>query len=1027
MKILESWLKKKKASLCIIAGICALSLFIINNSNEKIIKNTGGTYVVRFKHYGINAAEMERNVTIPLEDAFYSIPGIMSVQSSSENSLSNVFLRFKPGTQGRYEAVRDAAQIIYETLPSSVQRPEILSSNNSMIPVWSAAVITNSPEDKYYIAQILDKIIKPKLESLDGTGEVIVSGISQNEIYLIFDQEKLNHIGLSPSTVASSLAMNDSIFSGGAITQQNREILITIDGRYKDIDSLSKALIPLNDGNFIELSDIALIIQQEREPDILSRLNGKKSLGISVMGRHGADLRRLSSEIKKELLNLSNDNTLMPLEFIVLSDLGAEEASAFRSVFIAALSGAFMIALISFLLTRNNNSNYFGFFCALSIPIICLISAAVLTSIGFSVNRLLLTGIAAGIGTAVDAVIICSDRLRRCTNINSASFALPSLAKPLFAGAATTVAALIPLTFFENSEVKIIAYAIAIVTITAFIISLSFLPPLMLWGINSQKKHSNFLSIISIKKTSNIILKKIRKSFAFIIQFCCNYPILILFVCIAITVSAILMLLGKGIDNTNFSSEDSIYAQVEFNGGLLPEEIDYLLSNYSMQLTKITGLINIETRAKTGSGSLLISYNPKIIKAYQIRELAKQIKIPDGFIFFHENSVKDRYWQIFIYGDEDQKCRELSEELAKKCADYPLIREKILNFKQGSKKLSLFPRREIIAESMISYSTAANTARIGVYGPVAYKRINLNEETDVRIRTVNAEDFYHYAAGKTVSRQSKESTLGILVPAGNKEILSSIQLNSIMDLKEDTEPSSIRRDNRRRYASITISTKPMDARRVKKELSALLCNNNLPPGYSIEFDPEAIRQSENISSTVFSLILSIIFCFMILAAINESLSIPLIILSSIPPSLAIPAICLVLSGSSYNSAIACAFIVVSGMTVNAAVLCVDSIHTTLQSRKEKTILSIYIAIRRKMPALLATTITTIVGVIPFFFLSEDVNTLIRTLSFTGALGITGSLICSITIIPSLLFLPNNSSIKMVSLVRNKKLLWRNKC
>jgi multidrug efflux pump subunit AcrB len=176
----------------------------------------------------------------------------------------------------------------------------------------------------------------------------------------------------------------------------------------------------------------------------------------------------------------------------------------------------------------------------------------------------------------------------------------------------------------------------------------------------------------------------------------------------------------------------------------------------------------------------------------------------------------------------------------------------------------------------------------------------------------------------------------------------------------------------------------------------------LPAGYSIEFDPEAIRQSENLSATIFSLVLAILFCYMIIASINESFTVPLLVLSAIPLSLAIPALCLIFSGKSYNLAIACAFIAVSGMTVNAAVLCADGIRLTVLKRKRKTILGIYLALREKMPALLSTTATTVAGAIPFLFLAEDANTLIRTLSLVGAIGVACSCLCSITVIPSLL-------------------------
>ena len=987
MNFLVSWLTRKKAALCILAGICAVSLFVIITSQNRVYQNSGGAYAVKIKHYGIDAAEMERSVTIPMEDALFSIPGVFSVQSSSENSLSNVYVRFRSGTQGRYEAVRDAAQSVYETLPSSAQRPEILSSNNSRIPVWSAAAATDDSDSAAYL---LEKIVKPRFESLEGSGEVLVSGAGLKEIYIILDQEKLAALGLEPAAAASSLGMNDSIFSGGTITQGSREIIVTVDGRYS---SLEKALIPFGNGKFIELSDIAFITEQEREPDILSRLNGKKTASIAIMGRHGADLRKLSADIKKEISALP-----LPVEFTVLSDLGAQESAAFKSVFNAALLGAIMVALISFLLSRKNNAHFSGLFCALAIPIICLISIAVLSIGGFSPDRLLLAGIAAGIGTAIDAVILCSEKLRKCSSYACASVSLSSLTGPLIAGGATTVAALIPLFSIEDTSVKIIAGAIAVVSVTSLVLSLTLLPPLLLWSLNNKKK-SVFKMPVQIQNTGKKLFRYICRLLAGTVRFCNDHPVFILLISVCITVTAILMLFAKGVDTSSYGSEDSVYAQVEFDGGLLAQEADRLLASYSEQLLKIDGVKNIETGARIGSGSLLVSFDPKQTQAHIVREAARNIYIPGGFVFFHESSVNERFWEINIYGDEDKKCRELAEKLAYICSDHPLVKDRVLNFKEGSKKLILLPDREIfanISSGTGGFSDAASRVRLGVYGPVAYKKIDADGETDVRIKTnsvYGVDSFMH---------PSREETLGLLVSAGNEEKTSYLQIESLMRIKEETEPSSIKRDNRRRTASITISTKPMDPRRVKNELSVLFKKLDLPPGYSVEFDPEAIKQSEKLSATVFSLVLAVIFCYMIIASINESFSIPLLILSTIVPSLAIPAIFLVLSGSSYNSAVACAFIVVSGMTVNAAILCVDGIKSKLKTGKAISILNIYSALRQKLPALLATSGTTAAGAIPFLFLTEGANALIRTLSLVSAIGVACSCICSITVIPSLL-------------------------
>lgn len=1056
MNFVISWLKRKKASLCILAGICAFSLFVIINSGEKIKENTGGSYVVKIKHYGLDAAEIERSITIPLEDSLSLIPGVMEVQSSSENSLSRVFIRFKPGGKGRYEAVRDAAQRVYEGLPSSAQRPEILSSNNSMIPVWSAAVFAENSgqineNDSRFLGMssslnVLEKIVKPKLESLEGAGEVIVSGTGLKEIVIILDQEKLAALGIEPQIIANNLGMNDSIFSGGTITWQNREIIVTVDGRYrlpntasKDDSSsdasfspgaspLERALISLEGGNFIELSEIALIIERERIPDILSRLNGRKAAVISIMGRHGADLRKLSKEIKKELAAFSKADSYFAdelsaqnnLEFTILSDRGAEEAAAFRSVFNAVLLGAIMVAIISFLLGSMsggmNAANFFGgagFFCAMAIPLICLVSVSALSVCGIPADRLMLAGIAAGIGTAVDSVILCSEKLRKCAGFGAAAAALSHLAGPLLAGAATTVAALLPLSLFESGEAAILAKAIISVTITSFIISLVFLPPLLLWRLKPHDIHITQPAELKQPALFSHILSRVsrllNRFLAADIKLCFHYPVVILIAVLILTGAAILVLFAKGADTSSYGSQNSLYAQIEFDGGLLAEEADMLLALYGEKLAGQNGIKNVETGARTGSGSLLVSFDPKKTQAHIVRELAKQIEIPGGFLFFQENSAKDRRWEIIISGDEDKKCRELAQELAYLCADHPLIRERVLNFKDGSKKLILQPDRERLAETGISFSAAANKLRLGVYGPVAYKRTDVSGETDVRIRTTGGKE-----PQSDVMRQSREELLGTLVSSANGGGDSVLRIDSVVKSKEEIEPASIRRTDRRRSASITVITGPKDPRRVKQEMEGVFKKLNLPPGYSIEFDPGAIRQAQSLTSTLISLVLAVVFCYMIIASINESFTVPLLVLSAIPPSLAIPALFLALSGGAYTSSAACAFIAVSGMTVNASVLCVDSLRSSLKNtacfilETSSLPLNIYLALRRKMPALLATTATTAAGALPFLFLTEDANTLIRTLSLVSAIGVTSSLLCSITVIPSLLFLFKNS-------------------
>jgi multidrug efflux pump subunit AcrB len=170
----------------------------------------------------------------------------------------------------------------------------------------------------------------------------------------------------------------------------------------------------------------------------------------------------------------------------------------------------------------------------------------------------------------------------------------------------------------------------------------------------------------------------------------------------------------------------------------------------------------------------------------------------------------------------------------------------------------------------------------------------------------------------------------------------------------------------------------------------------LPPGYKIEFDPEAVRQAEALTGKLLNFILAILFCYMIIAAAEESLILPLIVLSSIPPSLAVPVLVFIFFKVPVNAVFACALVAVSGMTVNASVISAGE----LWRQGPGEIMSVYRSLRSRISALLAITGTTIAGALPFIFIREGNNALVRTLALVTVMGVSVSFFCSLTLAPS---------------------------
>ena len=955
-------INKPLTSIFILAGIVILSFYIINNSILYQDNDFGSEFSITLRHYGWNAREMERSVAIPLEDALSVIPGIKNIRTISENSRTRAFVSFKNKGQGNYDELREAVQRVYEMLPSSAQRQEIHSMGYNNIPFWTAAVY-GSNEGNY-----LDRIVKPALRRIDGIADIEIAGPGVMEIMVILDQEKTAALGLDPIYISHILSSNDGIFNGGVLRNGSMDIPVFIDSRYGvlDFQELANALIPLIDGGWIILSQIADIHFQEREPETYTRLNGNRTSIISLTAVSEADLGKLSAEIERVLGNLS----YLDLEFHILEDRGKEEFRSFLAIIRAAIESSVLLAIAVILMGIGKNSCFSrGIICAATIPVIMIISAALLTLMGFHLNKRFLAGLSIGIGCAVDAVILCSNAFSGKKVI--------SFWSPLVSGAVTSVAALLPLMGLNNDEdVTVIALAIGTVTIVSVLLALSLLPPVFFWNMTNRKLNS-FSFNFGFKKFFNHVLIRL-------LGFCQKYSYVIPLLALFITVAAIISLKNSEAHISGNYSLDSVYVQVELEGGYLKEEGDRLMSVWAEEIGRHESILSVQTGARIGSAYGFVTFNNEKYTMEEIRIFIRTVEIPGGFIFIPEPSINDRIWTITIYGDDAEICRDLAIEAAMLSSLVSEVRDTVLNFKDGAPLLTLYPDRSLAANSGMLFSRSMEIIKYGVHGPVAYKRLSGNGEIDLRI------GFAPMLSGNDV----------LVIPLSGNLLTASV-FNS----ERGHEFSGIHRENRRRIASYSVRTAQGDPRYYRELIMSALEPLVLPAGYRIEFDRDAIAEAEEISGKIFNFIWAFLFCYMVIAAIEESFILPLIILSSVLPSLAVPVLILTLSGTAINSAAACALVAVCGMAVNASIISAGNLwqRDSWHLKKIKP-LSFFIALKKDIPVLLAISCTSILGSIPFLFLSESNNSLIKNLAFISVFGISISFISSLTLIPSLIYL-----------------------
>ena len=208
---------------------------------------------------GAVAEDVETQITKKIEEILPKVEGIDKVESSSSFEHSQVIVKFKFGvnaSEKTTEIQRELSKIVNE-LPQDATTPiakkvDAGAGNLTLIAMFS------SP-NKNELSTFMQEYLKPKLESLNGIGQVNIFGNPKKQIQIQFDSDKLAAFNLTPVELYDILAMSSKNIPLGTIKTGNKNIIARFMGELNTIDDLKNMIIQSN-GNTLKLSDVANIV-----------------------------------------------------------------------------------------------------------------------------------------------------------------------------------------------------------------------------------------------------------------------------------------------------------------------------------------------------------------------------------------------------------------------------------------------------------------------------------------------------------------------------------------------------------------------------------------------------------------------------------------------------------------------------------------------------------------------------------------------------------------------------------------------
>lgn len=423
---------------------------------------------------GASPADVENLITRPIEQELKGIDGVDEIRSVSKQATSVITIEFET-TKNQMVAqqeVNDAVETARSELPTTLtQEPQVDDINPSDQPIMNINLSGNF--DLVQLKEYADEI-KDEVESLTAINEAEIVGALEREIQINVDLAKMQATGITFNTIRTAVANKNVTISGGGLDVGDMERAVRVSGEVTSANQLMNLVLTNPQGKDVYLKDIAEIKDDFADRESYARLNGETVVTLNVRKRGGANLIEASDQSRAIVEELQAAQFPDGLNITITGDRSDDTRDSVANLFNTVIMGFFFVVLVLMFIMGVQNAIFVG----LAIPLSSLIAFAVMPTLDFSINMVVLFALILGLGIVVDnAIVIVENIYRYITQYNygkveAAKRAAGEIAVPVITGTLTTIAPFFPLLFWTGLIGKFMIYlpVTLILTLTASLV-----------------------------------------------------------------------------------------------------------------------------------------------------------------------------------------------------------------------------------------------------------------------------------------------------------------------------------------------------------------------------------------------------------------------------------------------------------------------------------------------------------------------------------------------------------------------------
>lgn len=908
--------------------------------------------------------DIERLITIPIEEEVASVTGIINIISRSEENVSNISLEVDPNITDIDPILNDARQQVSRArrkLPSTAEEP-IVEEFEIPIPLMTLGVslpVGVRPVDVRGAIDQLERDIK----ILPGVADVYVDGVQDREIWVETDIQLSNAFALSLPLITAAIRDRNQNWIGGRLQGAGGERIVRLQGEITDAAELENLPVAMDGDRVVRLRDIAWVRETMEEERTRGRVNLERAITYTVIKKKGADALKTAAEIRRAF---ERAESLFPAEVTlsVVADTTKYIDVRIRTV---AQNGIQALVIVTVLLVSLLNWRL-AILIAIGLPISFAGTFIVLHFMGETINLISLFALIMALGMIVDDAVVIAENVYRhleegYSRFDAAVKGTIEVVWPVIGSVTTTMAAFLPLILGEGLIGKFL-FVIPVVVVSGLLFSLIqafvILPSHMYDFVHlpdsipemerkrslTRSKRRKFLYTLNIlywetRGGIDAILREVINTYAYLLKVCLRLRYAVIGVFIALFAGGILLLQSDLLRFEIFSADyaDRVFVKLDFPANYSLEQTEAATRRIeesivaSLPADDIFGLsTRIGARLDDSNSFSIVATNLAFItidldeenpNARLARLIVRDLQnIVNRFPEVVQGQVEaegggppvGRAVNVQIMGEDFTELRAIAGDIERRLNKIPGIRDISNDFNPGKTEYVHRVDEEKALAAGLTVADVGRTLQAAYRGLEASRFRQGNDEVVIRVKMDE-----HLGRDPEILRALRAvNARGELVP-----------LENIVEVTEESSIARINRRNQRRTITVSsgVDTDLLTSREANAMVEAWLPEYiEKHPAVRFNLAGENEDTQRSLEAMRLAAFIAFILIYAILAILFNSFLQPIVVMSVIPFGIIGVIAGLVILGEPMGLMAIMGTIALAGIVVNNSVVFVHFIN-----------------------------------------------------------------------------------------------------